>query len=504
LHELHDIEGVETSMASKPATLPQLIVGADRVSGAGEVDIDVNPATGEDIAAVAAASPAQVDAAVQAARAALGGPWGEMDGFTRRRLLNRFADAVAARAADIGAAATADMGQPLGFAVGEAIAASDYLAYYAGWADKLAGDTLTTPLTHAHVYTYREPVGVVAAIVAWNSPTMLTAFKLGPALAAGCTVVLKPSELAPFAPLLVAEAALDAGLPPGVVNVVLGGAATGAALVSHPDVDKITFTGGGRVARQVAEEAAASCKRLTLELGGKSANIVFEDADLAAAAAGACQGVFLLAGQQCVAGSRVLVHRRVLDDFVDRLIAGAKEWTVGDPHAPDTRVGPLISAQALARVETFVDEAKAGGGEVVCGGARLDGPLAAGWFYPPTVITGIGNDARLCREEIFGPVAAVVPFDSEAEAVSLANDTRFGLAGGVWTRDLSRAHRVARAVRAGTMWVNCYTAVTPGAPFGGVGLSGIGREGGVEGLHDFTEVKTVYVADVFGHPKDNA
>ena len=479
-----------------------LVIGGELVPGKGEPIVDVNPATGAEYATVDSASPEQVDAAVDAAGGALTGEWGRMDAFERRRRIERFAAAVIDHAMDIGTLSTAEVGMPMRYSVGEALAASDYLQHFAGYADKIRGAVVPTPVADALTYTLRQPVGVVAAITAWNVPSMLTAFKLGPALAAGCTVVLKPAELAPLASRAYAELGIEAGLPPGVLNCVTGGPGIGSHLVSHPGVDKVSFTGGTGIGRRIAVTAADSFKRLTLELGGKSANIVFADADLDKAVEGACQAVFLFSGQQCIAGSRLFVQRPAFDTFVERYVEAAHaSWMPGDPTSFETPIGPVISGAALERIQRYVDDAVASGATLHCGGAPLtEGEFSSGFWYPPTILTGVAADDPLCTDEIFGPVVAVQPFDTENEVVAAANSSRFGLAGGLWTRDLSRAHRVAAAVHTGTMWVNTYSAITPGAPFGGVGDSGMGREGGIEAVHAFTEVKTVHIGGIGGIP----
>lgn len=474
-----------------------MIIGADEVEGDGDTLVDTNPADGSVIAEVRGASDAQVDAAVAAAKAALDGEWGRIDGFDRRRRLTAYAQKLLEAAGDIGMLASREMGAPAGVAVGEALAASEYIAHFAGYADKISGRTVTTPLASDFAYTTEVPVGVVAALPAWNAPASIASFKLGPALAAGCTVVLKSPELAPLATRAFATAAREAGLPDGVVNFVTGGPSVGARLVEHPDVAKVTFTGGTEIGRKVGVAAAESFKRVTLELGGKSANIVFEDADLDLAAAGSARAVFFLTGQQCVAGSRLFVQRNVFDDFVSRLAKAAETFQPGDPSSFETMAGPLVSEKALERVQGFVDDAVAAGGTVVIGGERCGGDLAAGYFWPPTIVTGVANSDPLCCDEVFGPVVAVIPFDTEDEVVALANDTRFGLAGGVWTQDLNKALRVAKRVHTGTMWVNTWLMITPGAPFGGIGHSGIGREGGEEAVREFTETKTVHIGGVY-------
>ena len=454
----------------------------------------LNPSTGKPLAEMSCASRADVDLAVAAARQALeGGPWSSMTGFQRRSLLLAFAREVRSASDALGELTTDDMGMPLSFTRGAVEVSADYLEYFAGWADKIGGETIPTPTPGALDYTIRHPVGVVAAIVPWNAPVFLAVAKLAPALAAGCTVVLKPSELAPLSPIQLVACAERAGLPPGVVNLVTGsGDDVGAALVAHPGVDKVSFTGGTELGRIVGAEAARTFKRCSLELGGKSANIVFADADLDAAAMGATLGVLVNTGQQCVAGSRVLVQRPVYGEFVDRLAALNTSFAVGDPRRPETMVGPIISERHLGRVLTYVAEASARG-RVVLGGERLGGELADGYFLGPTIVADVDPDARLYREEVFGPVTAVLPFEGAADAIAMANDTDFGLAGGVWTRDLDTAHGVAAALRTGTVWVNTYLNMPPSAPFGGHKASGIGREGGWAALEAYTELTNVFV-----------
>ena len=455
----------------------------------------LDPSTGKALAEMACASVADVDRAVAAARRAFeSGPWRDMTPFARRSLLLAFAKEVRDAASEIGAVATDDMGMPLPFTVGSVAMGADYLEYFAGWADKIAGETLPTPVPGAFDYTIRHPVGVVAAIVPWNAPVFLTICKLAPALAAGCTVVLKPSELAPLSPIELVRCIERAGIPAGVVNMVTGpGDVVGAALVAHPGVDKVSFTGGTELGRVIGAEAARSFKRIALELGGKSANIVFADADLDAAVSGCTVGVLMNSGQQCVAGSRVLVQRPVYDEVVERIAQMTAAFPVGDPRAPGTMVGPLISERHLDRVLSYVRNAGEAG-RVVVGGDRLGGDLADGYFVGPTVVADADPSSTLCREEVFGPVIAITPFDTAQEAVALANDSDFGLAGGVWTQHLDTAHNVARSIRTGTVWVNCYLSLVPSAPFGGFKASGIGREGGYAAIEEYTETTNVLVA----------
>jgi aldehyde dehydrogenase (NAD+) len=450
-----------------------------------------NPATGKAIAEMSCASR---EAAVAAARKALDGVWRDTTPFVRRSLLLAFAREIRDAAATIADLETDDMGMPRAITELAARNSADYLEYFAGWADKIGGDTLPTAQPGALDYTIRHPVGVVAAIVPWNAPVFLSVAKLAPALAAGCTVVLKPSELAPLGPIELVRCAERAGIPPGVINLVTGpGDEVGAILVEHPGVDKVSFTGGTELGRIVNAAAAKTFKRVSLELGGKSANIIFADADLDAATTGAVMGVLMNSGQQCIAGSRVLVQRPVYDEMVQRIASTAPHFAVGDPRAAGTVCGPLISGRHLDRVLGYVADA-AQSGRVVLGGERLGGDLADGYFISPTVVADVSNEAKLAREEVFGPVIAVMPFDTAAEAVAIANDTEFGLAGGVWTRDLDTAHWTAEHLRTGTIWVNSYLSLQASTPFGGHKASGLGREGGWASIEDHTELTNVLVA----------
>ena len=471
----------------------QHFIGGEWREGAGESLPDVNPATGQPLGDVAIGTAEEVDAAVAAARKAFDGGWSTSSPAERRKALLRLAQLVAEDAMELGRVGTEDNGVPWSLTSGEAVFAAEYLEYFAGWADRLTGETI--PLNQGDVfdYTLREPLGVVAAIVPWNAPLSLTVFKLAPALAAGNAIVIKPSELAPLAPVRLVELVAKAGLPRGVVNLVNGtGGVTGQALIEHPGVDKVAFTGGTETGKHVAATAARTLKRVSLELGGKSANVVFADADLDAAAYQACWACFLYTGQQCIAGSRLLVERSVEEEFAGKVAAAAGAFVAGDPMHPATQVGPLISERQLERVLGFVDEARRGA-NVLVGGDRPGGDLANGYFVQPTVVAGVTNDMPVAREEVFGPLLSIIPFDDAADAIRIANDTPYGLAGGVWTQDVNKAHRVARAIRAGTIWVNSWHGLNPATPFGGYKASGIGREGGREVLAEYTETKNVYV-----------
>ncbi|MEJ3746769.1 aldehyde dehydrogenase family protein [Actinomycetes bacterium KLBMP 9797] len=476
-----------------------LVDGSWRPARDGQTWTHIHPATGEDVGAFAVAGPADVDAAVRAARRAFDeGPWPRARAKDRIRVLRRIADLVRAHGDELLALQALDNGVPVSFGTTYALSVecvADVFEHHAGWVDKLGGETLPGYQGGDHlVWTLREPVGVVAAVVPWNGPLLLAAQKLAPALAAGCTVVLKPSEYATFAALRLVRLVEEAGLPPGVLNVVTGpGEPTGDALIHHPLVDKISFTGSRAVGRRVLAAAARTITRVSLELGGKSPSVVFADADVYAAAATTMGTVTLgLSGQACVAHSRALVHRDVYDQFLAVAEGMSALVSYGDPFDPETTASPLINARQLDRVLGYVEKGTAEGARLVCGGERLGGDLAIGNFVAPTVFADVDNGATIAREEIFGPVLAVVPFTDEDEAVRLANDTEYGLGATVWTADVKRAVRLARAVRAGTVGINGYQ-LEPHAPFGGYRQSGIGREGGRPSIEAYTEVKTVLI-----------
>jgi aldehyde dehydrogenase (NAD+) len=471
-----------------------LINGAwhDAVSGA-TMPV-VNPATEEIIATVPSAGRADVDAAVAAARSALAGPWGAMSARDRGAIIWRMGEKLRERLDVVARLETQQNGKPITESRHiDVPAAVECLQYYAGWADKIEGETIPVRGNYL-AYTLREPVGVVATIVPWNFPLLLLVWKVAPALACGNTVVVKPASLTPLTALALAEVAQEAGLPPGVLNVITGpGGSVGRMLVEHADIDKIAFTGSTEVGRQIMRDSADTLKRLTLELGGKSANIVFADADLEPAVRGALHGIFYGKGEVCGAGSRVLVEASIKDTFLERLSARASRLLTGDPLDPTTRVGAVSSLAQLEQNLRHVDSAIAEGATLRTGGKRVAGPNGRGFFMQPTVFADVTPGMTIAREEVFGPVLAVMTFRDAAEAVTLANASNYGLAAGVWTRDIRKAHQVARQLQAGTVWINTYHVYDAGVPFGGYKQSGFGRELGKHALEHYSQVKSVWV-----------
>ncbi|HUY65621.1 MAG TPA: aldehyde dehydrogenase family protein [Acidimicrobiales bacterium] len=453
----------------------------------------VNPATEAPIAEIPRHGADEADAAV--ARSLEAGPaWRSVSPADRARLLRRFAVQVEEHGEELAQLETRNVGKPIAESRDEVGMVAEVLYFYAGAVDKHRGATV--PVAGGVAMTFHEPLGVVAAIVPWNFPIAITSWKVGPALATGNTIVVKPAEATPLTALRLAELALDAGIPEGVVQVVVGkGSTVGAHLVGHPGVAKVAFTGSTEVGREVMARAAATVKRVTLELGGKSASIVFDDADIERAAAATPGGVFANAGQDCCARSRVLVQRPVFDRYVSLLSEAVEAWTVGDPTDPDTKMGPLVTADHRRVVQGFLGPGMGGsdGGPVPTHtvGAVPEGP---GFWFPPTVVAPAGAGWRMAREEIFGPVVAVIPFDDEEDAVRLANDTPYGLSGSIWTRDGARSLRMARAVQAGNLSVNSNSSVRVQTGFGGMKQSGFGRELGLEALDSYTDIKNVFVS----------
>lgn len=473
-----------------------LVDGRWSESSDGAVLQAVNPATSEAWAEVPVATADDVDSAVRAARAAFeSGPWHDALPAARAALLRRFGDVITEDAERLARTQVRENGKVLREVLGQAKALANTCYFYAGTAELPTGETLATSVPNMQTFSVREPIGVVAAITPWNSPLTQLLAKLGPALAVGCTVVVKPSEITPVSTLMLGELAQQAGFPDGVINIVTGAGATGEALVSHPDVDKISFTGSTSVGKHIATVAAGRMARVSLELGGKSPNIIFPDADLRNAVNGVIAGIFAATGQTCMAGSRVLVHEDIHDDFVEALVERTAAIRVGDPLDDETEVGTVASRAQYEKVLRYIDIATQEGAQLATGGGRPDDPaLDKGLYVRPTIFTGVSNDMRIAREEVFGPVAAIIPFRDEDDAVRIANDTRFGLAAGVWTRDLALAHRMIRKLRAGTVWINNYRKVTYVSPFGGFGESGVGRENGVHALDEYTEEKTAWIS----------
>ena len=455
-----------------------------------------NPSTGEVLAAVAEGDSEDIDRAVDAARRAFNGPWRKFKPYERQALLLKLADLVEEHFDELAALDTLDMGAPISRTRGGRLRVLGMLRYYAGQATAIHGETIENSLPGEYVsYTLKEPIGVVGAIIPWNGPLSATVWKIGPALATGCTVVLKPAEEAPLTPLRMAELCQEAGVPPGVVNVVTGyGETAGAALSAHPDVDKVAFTGSHVTGQKIIQASAGNLKRVSLELGGKSPDVVFADADLDAAVPGAGMAVFANSGQICSAGTRLFVEQKIYEEFTARVADFSKTLRVGNSSDPETQVGPLVSSEQLDRVTGYLSIGRQEGARALSGGAQLtDGDMSKGFFVPPTVFTDVKDDMRIAQEEIFGPVISAIPFTDIDEVIERANKTSFGLGSGLWTRDLSKAHKMAKGIRAGSVWINCYQAMDPAVPFGGYKMSGYGRESGKQHVEEYLNVKAVWI-----------
>ncbi|WP_020656661.1 aldehyde dehydrogenase [Massilia niastensis] len=455
-----------------------------------------NPFTAEPWAEIARGDAVDVDRAVRAAHQAfIQGAWPAMSASQRGLLLHRLGDRIAAEAARLAAIEVRDNGKLYSEMHAQLQYLPQWYYYYGGLADKLQGSVIPLDKKGYFNYTRQEPLGVVAIITPWNSPLMLLAWKLAPALAAGCTVVIKPSEFTSASTLAFVELLGDVGFPPGVVNVVTGfGAEVGSPLVEHPLVRKITFTGSDTTGRHINVQAAREFKHVSLELGGKSPNIIFEDADIASAVNGAVSGIFAASGQTCIAGSRLLVQDSVHDAVVEKLLALARSATMGDPMEAGTQVGPITTRPQYEKVLSYIDIALADGARLVLGGAAATRPACGkGWFVEPTVFTDVHNSMRIAQEEVFGPVLSVIRFKDEEEAIAIANDVRFGLGAGVWTSDIGRAFRMSERIQSGTVWVNTYRAVSYMSPFGGYKDSGIGRENGLDAVNEYVQTKSVWI-----------
>ena len=475
----------------------QLFINGDFVDArGGETFATINPATEEKLADVASAGPDDVDAAVRAARAQMepGSEWQKMKPRDRAKVMWRLADMLSARAEEIGRIETLDNGKPIFESqFVDTPAAAECLYYFAGWSGKVVGDTIPVH-ENAFTYTLREPVGVVGAITPWNFPLMLAVWKIAPALACGNTVVIKPASNTSLSLLKFAEYAKECGLPAGVLNVVPGrGSVVGNALVDHPGVDAIAFTGSTEVGKQLMARAAKTLKKVSLELGGKSPNIVFADADLDAAARGAINAIFYGKGEVCAAGSRLLVEEAAHDELLAKVCERASKMSAGDPLHPKTRLGAIVSKEQMETVLSYVEAGKSEGAKLVCGGERADIGTGKGYFVKPTVFDDVDAGMRIAREEIFGPVLATIRFKDAEDAIAKGNATVYGLAAAVWTRDVSKAHRVARAIKAGTVWINTYNLYDPALPFGGFKESGFGRDQGKDALEKYTQTKSVWV-----------
>ncbi len=475
----------------------RMLIGGKWVEAASGRTFDsINPSTGEVLASVAEGDAEDIDRAVAAARRAFNGPWSKFKPAERQALLLKLADLVDAHFDELAALDTLDYGGPISRTSAGRPRVVGLLRYYAGQATAIHGETIENSLPGSYVsFTLKEPIGVIGGIIPWNGPLGLACGKIGGALATGCTLVLKPAEQTPLVALRIAELCLEAGVPEGVVNVVPGwGETAGAALAAHMDVDKVAFTGSHFTGQEIVKASAGNLKRLQLELGGKSPDVVFADADLDAAVPGAAMAVFNNSGQICSAGTRMFVERKIYEEFSARVAEFGKKLRVGNSADPKTDIGPLVSAEQLDRVTGYLAIGRQEGARVLSGGQQLtDGDLAKGYFVPPTVFADVKDEMRIAREEIFGPVISAIPFNDIDEVIERSNSTHFGLGAGIWTKDVSKAHRLARGIRSGSVWINCYQASDPAVPFGGYKMSGYGRERGKQHVEDHLNVKAVWI-----------
>ena len=482
-------------MTATAAEQKQLFINNEwRPASSGKTMDVINPATEEVCATVPSADVDDLNAAVDAARAALNGPWGKMSARERGRLVRKLGERLLERVDEFARLETLHNGKPIMESRHiEIPLAAECFEYYGGWADKVMGETIPVKGNYMN-YTLREPLGVCAAIVPWNFPLLIAVWKIAPALATGNTIIVKPASQTPLTALALGEVALEVGLPPGVFNVLTGpGAKLGQAIVEHPGIDKIAFTGDTSTGKNIMRGSAETLKKITLELGGKSPNIVLPDADIDAAVRGATIGIFYGKGEVCAAGSRLLVDRSIKDEFIDKLAARTKKMVAGDPMDPKTRFGPLSSKKQLETVMRYVESAKNEGATLVAGGERTDIGTGKGYFYKPTVFADVKPEMTIAREEIFGPVLATIEYADLDEAIARANDTPYGLAAGVWTKDIKKAHYVASRLKAGTVWINTYNVYDTASPFGGYKQSGFGREMSAHALEHYTQVKSVWV-----------
>ena len=480
------------------STAPKkMLINGDWVtSKSGKTFETINPASGEVIVKLYEADKEDIELAVKAARKAFEGSWKKVTHYQRQQFLLKLADLIEKNAEEFAQLETLDNGKPINESRAVDIPATiEHFRYYAGWATKVHGETLPVSCGNFFTYTLREPVGVVGQIIPWNFPLLMAAWKIAAAVACGNCVVLKPAEQTPLTALRLGELIMEAGFPEGVINICPGfGETAGAALSSHLDVDKVAFTGEYITGRKIIQASTGNLKRVSLELGGKSPNIVFTDGDLEGALKGCIGSVFFNQGQVCCAGTRLFVENKIYDDFVSKLADKVKKIKLGPGLSEDTQMGPLVSEDQLKRVTGYLDIGKKEGAKAICGGERAkESDLSKGYFVEPTVFANVNNKMKIAQEEIFGPVVSAIPFKDINDAVFQGNETTYGLAAGVWTNDLKKAHAVARSLKAGTVWVNCYNVFDPCAPFGGYKQSGYGREGGIHALELYTQVKTVWV-----------